>query len=129
MNWKSELAGRLIAARGAQSQASLAHKARVSDRTISLIETGKMNFFPHPRTIVKLALATGSDPVEWLTAVGRSMASSQIEAIRRSMSETQRVTCEKPVAYQGDLWKALYDLRAHLDARFDEITRRLDGLC
>lgn len=87
LNWKEELAFRLLAARGTESQAEVAARAGISDRTIGLIETKKIKKPPCPQTLARLALATGSDPVEWLSIIHQAIAPDEIELLRKKMPE------------------------------------------
>jgi transcriptional regulator with XRE-family HTH domain len=132
-DWKEELGKRIVAARGALSQAQLAFKSGVSDRTISILETATFKHTPKAATIVRLALAVDADPVEWLRIANRTMPLNRIDGIRKNMETAghiekmhgRLVGSSGHNSSRGDLWKALYELRAHYDNRFDEILKRL----
>ena len=64
---------RALRRRNALSQAELAERAGVSEKTIQLAESGQVN--PHPRTIRKLAEALGVQPWE-LTEEGERKAAA-----------------------------------------------------
>jgi transcriptional regulator with XRE-family HTH domain len=84
-DWKEELARRLLTARGMESQAQVAARAGVSDRTIGLLETKKLKTPPRSRTLARLAIATGCDPMEWLSFIGVTIHTSEIESLRGSI--------------------------------------------
>lgn len=84
--WKAEFATRLRAARLlGLSQADLGRQSGVSERMVSLIETGKLTHAPRASTIVRLALAIGDDPQEWLRLAARAMSDKDISALREAV--------------------------------------------
>ena len=146
-NWKAELAKRVTGGRGEMSQAQLAFRAGISDRTISLIENMKLSVEPRPKTVIRLALAVGNDPLKWLAIFGDTASPELIENIRANLVTSGRMDSIEPRltrsfdqnsgqngspqmprqnSEQSDIWKALYDLRVHFDRRLDEILKRLE---
>lgn len=109
--WKEELARRLRAARGLESQGSLAGRSGVSDRTIGLIEQAALTRPPKPVTLARLAIATGRDPTEWLACAGLMMRKEDIDAIR----DVAKVRVSMEQLEPPEVIKA--DLLAQVDAR------------
>jgi transcriptional regulator with XRE-family HTH domain len=91
MDWKESLATELKSARGDYSQAQIAARSKVSDRTIGLIEQKKVATKPRPQTIVRLALATGQNPHRWLAKVGYHMTTQAVDRIRSDVRAIARL--------------------------------------
>jgi transcriptional regulator with XRE-family HTH domain len=103
MEWKKALANELRLARGTDSQAEVAARSGISDRTIGLIEQGKLKTRPRAETIVRLALATGSNPTEWLSKVGLHILPGTIERLRtqvRSIARLERLKEPEEIAQE-----------------------------
>lgn len=91
------------------SQAQLANKSGVSDRTISTIEQGAMSHRPKPETIARLAIATASDPAEWLALMDQHITLEKIDELRRVIEG----------ADQHELVKDLkHDIRREMDTKY-----------
>jgi transcriptional regulator with XRE-family HTH domain len=81
-DWLTYLAEELRNARGTDSQADVAARSGVSDRTIGLLEQKKLKTRPRADTIVRLALATGRNPQDWLKHVGLTLSPEAIDRLR-----------------------------------------------
>jgi len=111
-DWKEDLARRLRAARGLESQGRLAGRSGVSDRTIGLIEQAGLKRAPSPVTVARLALATGRDPTEWLACAGLTMRPEDIDALRDDTKGRARLDRLEP----PDVIKR--DVLAQVDAKY-----------
>jgi hypothetical protein len=122
-NWKKELAQQLKRARGDESRAHLGSRCNISERTIWLIEQEKIAHVPREETIVRLALATGGNPDEWLQflpggAAGRSRMS---DADVQRVGETIRSRSGTPAAADQN------EKMLELIQKVEELTRRVEA--
>jgi len=119
-SWRQGLATRLRTARGlTMSQSQLAAKSGVSDRTISTIEQGGTSHRPKPETVARLAIATGSDPAEWLALMGQQIAEEKIEELRKIIEGSDTHELVKDLKQ---------DIRQEMDSKYkpyDEVTQEL----
>lgn len=129
-DWKRrELASKLRAARGIESQGKLAARSGVSDGTISLLEQAQLKRIPKPVTIVRLALATGNDPKEWLTLTGAKVANEEMSRIIAQVKSSPGVGSPKTRvrALAETQWETM-DLREYVERRCDELADRMVAL-
>jgi transcriptional regulator with XRE-family HTH domain len=125
MTWKESLATELRVARGKDSQAEVAARSGVSDRTIGLIEQQKIKKKPRPDTIVRLALATGNDPDQWLAKVGLKVPPGVIDQVRREVRAVARLDkLKEPEEIEREVIEAIEGaMRAKLSEVGDKLAQ------
>ena len=124
--WKEVLATDLKLARGTDTQARVAARSGLSDRTIGLIEQKRVKTKPRAETIVRLAFATGSDPEEWLGKLGLTMVSDAIERVRGQVRTIARLDkLQEPEEIKRDV---INEIERIMRTKLSEVGVRLPQL-
>jgi transcriptional regulator with XRE-family HTH domain len=128
--WPMALGRRLREARlaGKESQAALAARCHVSDRTIGLLEQGRLQNKPRASTIARLAIATGSDPEDWIKAAGLEADHSAIAiAAQQVKSRVKLDELEPPQKIKDDVHREIGE-RISLFRPADELRQELRAI-
>lgn len=121
-DWRQRLATLVRRAR-VGSQADLAMVSEISDRTIGLIESSQLKNLPRPETLMRLAIATGSNAKEWLSIIGEEMDEERFRGLQ-SLMESRMVPNRYP---QNSLVECLNGIREELKRIADNLEGRSTG--